>query len=270
MNAPVRLAVLGDPLVYTLSPVLHRAGLEALGIDGSSEALRTPLEQLGARLAALEVAGYRGVNLTHPLKHAVLDHLHQVSEPARAARSVNTLSFDSHGRIGDTTDGDGFMDWLATLRRDAEAERAVLLGAGGAARSVALALASRGARVVAAARRAAAVLHDWRAIPGAEIVAWPSRELDAALSDATLVVNATPVSDVERPVPIERLPRRALIVDLTYGSALTPWIRSARAQGVLAYDGLGMLVGQARRSLGVWFGTPPPFGALARAVGWPR
>ena len=267
----MKLAVLGDPLRHTRSPDLHRAGLAALGIECESRAIRTPLAELGARLCELAGAGYRGVNLTHPLKEAALDHVVRVSEEARRARSVNTVGLDPGPAWGDTTDGAGFVDLLRARGREPGSERVVLLGAGGAARSLALALADLGcARIVSSARRVEEARGRWSAIPGAALVAWRSREETEALAGATLVVNATPLAGDEPPAPVHLLPRAALVVDLVYGADVTPWVRSARASGLDAFDGLGLLAFQARRSLALWTGCEVPLAPLLAAVGWPR
>lgn len=263
-----KLAVLGDPLAYTRSPELHRAALAAFGLAGGSDAIRTPREALGDRLAELARAGYRGANLTHPLKEAVLASLTHVSEAARRARSVNTVGFGAGGTWGATTDGPGFVDLLRALGRAPASERVVLLGAGGAARSLALALAEAGATVTASARDPAAAA---AALPGLErfeCAAWRSPEEAAALARATLVVNATPLSGEEPPAPLDRVPGEAAIVDLVYGPEPTPWVRAARAEGRTAHDGLGLLVFQARRSLSLWLEREVPLEPLARAVGW--
>lgn len=269
--APVRLGVLGDPLVLTRSPDLHRAGLAALGIAGDSVALRTPAATLGGRLADLAAQGYLGVNLTHPLKEAALAHVARVSEEARLARSINTIGLAADGAWGDTTDGPGFVDLLRSLGRDPARERAVFLGAGGAARSVALALAAAGAPgTIASARRPEDVREAWRDVPGAGIVTWGSPDQAEALAGATLVINATPLTGDSGPIAPESAPPKALIVDMVYGDGITSWVRRARADGREAYDGLGLLVFQARRSLALWLGRPVPLDPLARAVGWPR
>ena len=140
VSAPVRLAVLGDPLAYTLSPVLHRAGCAAVGVACESEALRTSVAQLPGRLADLAARGYLGCNLTHPLKESALDCVAHASVAAEHARSANTIVFRREGGWAETTDGPGFVDLLRSLRLDPARERVVLLGAGGAARSLALAL----------------------------------------------------------------------------------------------------------------------------------
>lgn len=269
-GAPVRLAVLGDPLRYTRSPELHRAGCAALGLACESVALRTPPAALGERLAALAAEGYTGVNVTHPLKADVLRHVPQVSAEARRARSANTVGFAPGGWWADSTDGGGFLDWLAEFGRAPSAERSVLLGAGGSARSLALALAGAGAPPpVVTARDPAKRRGAWGDVP-ATWTEWRSDEETAALAGATLIVNCTPLEGPDSPAPVDALPHEALVLDLVYGPQVTPWVRAARRAGLSAFDGLGLLVHQARRSLALWFQREVPAAALAEAVGWPR
>jgi shikimate dehydrogenase len=271
VSAPVKLAVLGDPLAFTLCPVLHRAGLAALGMQGGSEALRVPRSRLGHTLARLAADGYRGVNLTHPLKRAAIGLLSVTSERARRAGSVNTVSFDSGLTRGDTTDGAGFIALLEHLGAGAAGSSVVLLGAGGAARSLGLALLEAGAAGVTAwARRPGEASAAWEGIAGAQVVGWDSEAGGVALAGAGLVVNATPLTGPEEPCAIGRIPRGARVVDLVSGPGLTPWARAARAAGFEAVDGLGLLVFQAQRSLAVWTGHEVPLAPLAAAVGWPR
>jgi shikimate dehydrogenase len=268
VTAFCRLAVLGDPLAFTLSPQLHRAGLAAIGRAGASEALRTPLTELGARLAALAGAGYRGANLTHPLKQAALAHVARVSEPARRAASVNTIGFDADGWWGDTTDGPGFLDLLGHLGRNPARERVVLLGAGGAARSLAAALADAGAAdLTVCARDPATAAPAWQAIAGVRWAGWNSGPAHAALGNATLIVHATPLRLPEGPVPLERLRAGAAIVDLVYGPEPLPWLTRAAGAGHVTHDGRALLAFQARRSLALWTGREIPLAALLRAVG---
>jgi len=269
MSAGAALAVLGDPLAYTRSPELHRAGLAHLGLTGSSEALRTPPGDLAGRLHDLAARGYRGVNLTSPLKQAVIPLLARVSPAAQRARSVNTVGFAPDGWWGDTTDGQGFLDLLATLRRDPARARVLFLGAGGAARSLALALVEAGASdVVAAARDVTAATEAWRGIPGNRVLAWEGEEVRSVRTLADLLIRAVP-GEVEVGNDWPRS-AGALCMDLSYGAEPTPWTRAARARGFEAYDGLGLLVFQARISLSLWFSRPVPVDPLARTVGWPR
>jgi shikimate dehydrogenase len=261
----IRLGVLGDPIAHSLSPMLHSAGFESLGLEGESTAFLTPRADLGLRLRELAGRGFRGVNLTHPLKEEALGLIDHASDAARRSRSVNTVSFDASGTRGETTDGPGFLDLLRSLGRDPAAERVVLLGAGGASRSLALALGGAGAAVTLSARHAARPDD-----PPAARVAWRAPAERAALAAATLVVNATPLGGEEGAVPLDLVPRGALVMDLVYAQAVTPWVTRARALGHPAWDGLGLLVFQARRSLELWLDRPVAIEPLARAVGWPR
>ena len=264
----MKLAVLGDPLAFTLSPDLHRAGLAALGLPCESQAVRTPAGSLGERLAALAAGGLAGVNLTHPLKEAALDHVATMSEAARASRSINTIRFEAGGPHGDTTDGAGFVDLLGSLGRDVRTERVVLFGAGGAARSLALALRAAGAVVHDATRDPARAAEAWSAIPGPPPAARDSEGTRVALLSATLIVNAAPESGLREPVDPGLTRPDALLLDLTYGPVPTSWVRAARAKQRRAMDGLGLLVHQARRSIALWTGRDPGIEPLARAVGW--
>ena len=264
----MKLAVLGDPLAFTLSPELHRAGLAALGLRCESRALRTPPAGLGERLAALTVEGFTGVNLTHPLKEVALDHVARVSDAARATRSINTIRFEADGAFGETTDGAGFVDLLGTLGRSVAAERVVLFGAGGAARSLALALREGGAVVHVATRDPERAAGTWAAIPGPPPIARGGEGTRVALLSATLVVNGSPESGPREPVDPGLTRPEALLLDLTYGPVPTSWVRAARAKQRHAIDGLGLLVHQARRSIALWTGRDPGIEPLARAVGW--
>jgi shikimate dehydrogenase len=269
MSATVRLAVLGDPLRHTRSPELHRAGAEAVGLACDSVAVRTPVTELRGTLARLAAEGYRGCNLTMPLKEPALDCVRSASEPARRARSVNTVTFRPEGSHGDTTDGAGFVDLVRSLGRDPATLRVVLLGAGGAARSLAHALASAGAGVLLTSRREPSP-GTWAGAPGASWSGWSTPVARRCVQSADVVVNATPLGAPELESVLEDVREGALVVDLTYGQALTPWVMAARARGLDAFDGLGLLVHQARHSLSIWFGREVPFAPLAAAVGWPR
>ena len=264
----MKLAVLGDPLAFTRSPELHRAGLEALGLPVESRALRTPPAELGARLAALAAEGLTGVNLTHPLKEVALEHVTRLSDAARASRSINTIRFDTEGPFGDTTDGAGFVDLLGTLGRDVRSERVLLFGAGGAARSLALALRASGAVVHVATRDPERAAEAWSAIPVPPPAARGGEAARVALLSATLLVNCAPESGPQEPVEPALARPDALLVDLTYGPVVPSWVRAARAKQRRSIDGLGLLVHQARRSIELWTGRDPGIEPLARAVGW--
>ncbi len=266
----VRLAVLGDPIAHSRSPVLHRAGCAALGLACESVALRTPLDALHTTLDRLAAEGFTGCNLTMPLKAAALGWVREASPAARRARSVNTITFAPAGARGDTTDGDGFLDLLRALDRDPARARVTLLGSGGSARSLAVALAEHGRGAHVVSRRAPGTDPDWGEVRIASFSTWGSPEARSELAAADVVVNCTPLGAADSPAPPEALGRNALVVDLTYGDDVTAWVKQARASGREAVDGLGLLVHQAHRSLAIWLERDLPLSALATAVGWPR
>jgi shikimate dehydrogenase len=267
----VRLAVLGDPLRYTRSPDLHRAGAQALGLACESEALRTPPTELPATLERLAAGGYLGCNLTMPLKETALACLRTVSATARRARSVNTVTFHPDGAHGESTDGAGFVDLLASLDRKTAGARIVCLGSGGAVRSLALAMSDAGAaptRVVS--RREPGAEEAWGGALGARWSAWGSAAAREAVSSADVLVNGTPLGGEALSGVLDDAARGTLVVDLTYADAITPWVLEARQRGLESVDGLGLLVHQARHALSIWFQREVPLAPLAAAVGWPR
>ena len=263
---PVKLAVLGDPLAYTRSPDLHRAGCAALGLACESLALRTPVSELPATLDRLAREGYTGCNLTMPLKEPALALVGEATPAARRARSVNTITFGDR-RSGDTTDGAGFLDLLSAQRRNATTCNVTLLGAGGSARSLALAIADAGGRPVdVISRREPEPGEAWGGTLGKRWSAWGSGAATRAIAVADVLVNCTPLAGDEWPVAVERIPRATLVVDLTYGERVTPWVAAARAAGLEAIDGLALLVHQARRSLVRWLARDVPLEPLLAAV----
>jgi shikimate dehydrogenase len=265
----MKLAVLGDPLVFTLSPVLHRAGLNAVGLPCESFAIRTPPEALKARLAELRAAGFTGTNLTVPLKYPVIAHLDRVSPESARLRSVNTVGWDAGGAWGETTDGAGFLGFLAREGIATEGADVLILGAGGAARAVGGALRSEVRSLAFATRDPARHTGGgWEDLPAP--AAFGAPETVEALARATLIVQATPLEALEGPLDATRVPAGAVAIDLRYGPGLTPWVLALRARGIRAFDGLGMLVHQARGSLALWSGRDIPLEALEAAVGWPR
>jgi shikimate dehydrogenase len=244
--------VLGDPLRFTRSPELHRAGCEALGFTCESVALRTPIAELPATLERLAREGYRGCNLTMPLKEPALAWVGTATAAAKRARSVNTIAFAAPEgtSLGDTTDGAGFLDLLAAERRNAASCKTLLLGAGGSARSLALALVDAGAQPVGVvSRREPDAGEPWGGALGGRWAAWGSEAAERSIAAADVLVNCTPLGGDTFPVAVERIARGTLVVDLTYGERVTPWVAAARSAGHDAVDGLALLVHQARHSL---------------------
>jgi shikimate dehydrogenase len=269
LSGKAKLAgVLGWPVAHSLSPRLHGFWLERHGLDGAYLPLAVRPEDFLEVVRALPKAGFRGANVTVPHKEAAFalcrDH-GQLTGRARRVGSVNTLVFGEDGAVtGDTTDGFGFIE---NLRQGAADDRwtrgrAVVIGAGGAARSVVAGLLEQPGisdlvlanRTVERAEAVAADLADPR------VRVCTLGEAAAFTEACALVVNTTSVGlkgDQALPVPLEALDPAALVTDIVYNPLITPFLAAAQARGNPVVDGLGMLLHQARPGFAAWFGIDP-------------
>lgn len=265
--------VLGDPVEHSLSPVMHNAAFAALGLPHLYLRYRVAPEDLAAALAEARRLEMGGLNLTIPLKEAVLPHLDRATDEARAIGAVNTLVFRGREVIGDNTDGRGFLASLAG-HGQVRGAAAVLIGAGGSARAIGAALVRGGARRVTIANRtlarAEALADALRGLGARDVGAVPLEWLrrGAVLEDATVIVNTTPsgLRDVAVPVRFSASPAHALFVDLVYARRPTPFMAGARRAHRHALDGSGMLLHQGALAFETWTARRAPLTVMARAL----
>ena len=251
--------VLGRPVARSLSPAMHNAGFAALGLNAAYVPFDTANLDGLRRLAP--AIGIHGLSVTIPFKQAIVPLLDEVAPDAVAAGAVNTVVIRDGRWVGMNTDAAGFLEPL--LRRGVELRgaRALVLGAGGAARAVAVALRTRGAFVALTARRAEAAEEAARAV-GAEAVRQP-----AAPGTWDLLVNATPVGSRGVPGrPFDGAMEKGIVYDLVYDPDPTPLMRDAAAAGCEVIGGLEMLVAQAERQFEIWTGQRPPAGLFGAAA----
>jgi len=271
LSGKARLAgVMGWPVSHSRSPRLHGYWLRRYGIDGTYVPLPVAPKNLPAALTALPLLGFRGVNLTLPHKEAAVRLCDVIDGHARRIGAVNTVVVGEGGKLlGGNTDGYGFLE---NLRQESVWQAtdgpAVLLGAGGAARAIAVALLDAGVsrlRIVNRTIARAEALADALGGP-VEVIAWEKRS--AALRDATLLVNTTTLGMTGAPpleLDLSRLPREAVVNDIVYVPLETQLLAGARARGNPVVDGLGMLLHQARPGFEKWFGVRPAVDAELRA-----
>ncbi len=271
--------ILGYPLDHTLSPTMHNAAFAALGLDWAYVPWSVPPDRLGEALRGLRaLSNFAGANVTVPHKEAILPHLDDLTPGARAVGAVNTIVRVSDRLTGHTTDGAGLLAGLAEALgfRPGEAH-IVIVGAGGGARAAAFALAAAGARRLAilsrSEGRARALAADLEAAaPAVETVAYPLHEFpaDQILGSADLVLNATPVglhAGDPSPLDLARCRPSAVAYDLVYNPPETGFLLEARARGLRAANGLGMLVHQGAAAFALWTGRPAPSDVMRRALG---
>ncbi len=274
------IAVIGYPLGHSLSPVFQQAALDALGLDIRYERWETPPEQLLETVASLRQPQCLGANVTVPHKEAVIPLLDELDPLAQEVGAVNTIVHRQGRLVGYNTDVAGFLRALGELGFPVHGARALVLGAGGAARAVALALVREGAAMVVIANRtyyrAFQLAEALRARAGPRTVVRAIPLTYAALQQAgeiwDLVVNCTtlglpggPHAD-KSPLPGELIPKRALVFDLIYGPRPTPLVRLAQERGARATDGLAMLVYQGAESFTLWTGRPAPLEVMKEAA----
>lgn len=276
-DAPRLAAVLGWPVGHSLSPALHGHWFRSHGIAGSYVALPVAPADLALAFRALPRLGFLGWNVTLPHKEAALGLVDSRDVSAERTGTVNTVLVDADGRTrGYSSDGAGF---LANLQAQAPGWRAgqgpaVLVGTGGAARAVAVALLEAGVPALRLANRTAVRAEELaaalrQAVPTAavEVVPWPERA--TALEGAGLCVNGTSLGMAGQPplaLDLALLPRSSPVADLVYVPLETPLLRAARAAGHPVVDGLGMLMHQAVPGFRHWGGVTPPVDEALRRV----
>lgn len=275
ISGTTRIAgVVGNPIAHTLSPAMHNASFAALGLDAVYVPFRVEPSGLGPLLKTLSAVGALGLNVTVPYKQAVLRHLHALAPSARRIGAVNTVVFSGGKRIGHNTDGTGCLASLNPVLPP-HGQRAVLLGAGGAGRAVAVALCDAGLAHLTLVEPDASALRTLTArlarlghrrvtacAPGTAAVR-------AALAQARLVINATPLGlrpTDPLPVPAAWLPSRACVLDLVYGHGPTRFQHAAVRRSCRVVPGWHMLLQQAAESFRLWTGRPAPLAVMRRAL----
>ncbi|MSP83640.1 MAG: shikimate dehydrogenase [Alphaproteobacteria bacterium] len=253
--------VMGWPVAHSRSPRLHRYWLDHYGIDGAYVPLAVPPERFGEALRALPALGFAGVNVTVPHKEAAVAAVDSVEPLARRIGAVNTVVVGRDGTLrGSNSDAPGFLAHLRAAVPDWQGADgpAVILGAGGAARAVIVALQDAGVREIRVVNRTRERAETLARDLGATIGDWAERA--AALENATLLVNTTTLGMANGPpldLALDRLGDRAIVYDLVYVPLETQLLAAARARGLRTVDGLGMLLYQARPGFAAWFGVDP-------------
>lgn len=262
MSAVLNACVIGWPARHSRSPMIHRYWLRSLDLPGDYRIEQVPPEALQAFLADLAERGYVGANVTVPHKEAAFALAAEADETARALGAANTLWLEGGRLAAANTDVAGF---LANLDEgvpgwDGGLERALVLGAGGAARAVVFALLSRGVGRVDLVNRTPARADALAGAFGEKVVAAEWSALPVLLPEADLLVNTTSLGmEGAEPLDIDlaSMKDEAIVSDIVYVPLVTDLIAAAAARGLRSVDGLGMLLHQAVPGFERWFGVRP-------------
>ncbi|MEU6267859.1 shikimate dehydrogenase [Saccharopolyspora shandongensis] len=271
------VGLIGSGIGPSLSPPLHEREADELGLRyryrrWDLDVLGKPVSAIGELLAAARTAGYDGLNITHPGKQAVIEHLDGLSPDAVELGAVNTVVFTGGRAIGHNTDWSGFARSFSRGLPDAPVDRVVLLGAGGAGAAVAHAMLTLGAGVLRVLdvdlRRSEALAESLRARFGADRAeVAPLDSVAEALAWADGFVHATPTGMAAQPglpVPAELLRPGLWVADVVYRPLETELVLAARANGCRVLDGGGMAVFQAVDSFRLFTGVEPDAARMLR------
>lgn len=273
-----KLAVLGHPIGHTLSPVMHNASIQALGLGAGYEYGKLDVSpgELMQRLVQLPAEGYAGVNLTIPLKEVAFKGLKNLADSARILGAVNTVEFSSAGLVGHNTDGYGFLKALEeAFGKTVQGDSVFVLGCGGAGRAVALMAALNGAKSLTLADVDAGRVKNLTAeiaekAPYVEIFQCLEKSAQIELCrEAGLVIQASPVGMKKGDpslLPPEAFRKGQRVFDLIYMYPETAFLSTAKAAGAQIANGLGMLLHQGAKAFNIWTGIEPDVQAMRKAL----
>ncbi len=269
------VGILGNPVAHSLSPAMHNAAFQALGMDWLYVPLPVDTDRLGEGIRGIHSLAFRGANVTVPHKESAIQFLDEISPQARQIGAVNTITFHGNRIVGDNTDWLGILEDLKNKGFDTSGRKVMILGSGGSARAVGYALLSTAADLVVCSRnqRTARVLaeHLRKHFPDRQIEFTSLEAATRVQSCVDLVVNTTPlgmspVTDTSPWPEGEPLPRCELVYDLVYNPPITLLMKQAAEQSIDASNGLGMLVHQAAAAFSIWTGLEPPVGVMKTAA----
>ena len=268
--------IIGHPIAHTLSPEMHNRAFSLLGLDYVYVVFSIAPGDLSKVVPALPALAVKGINVTIPYKQEILKYLHEVSPLARRIGAVNTILIENDQLHGFNTDGDGFIVSLAEAGFNSRGKKVLLLGAGGACRAAALALAWSGAEIITIAardiRKAESLVKETKLDEEAKTKCFVLRNLPTnEIAEADLIVNTTPLgmAPLERQMPLiscDMLHERQYVSDIIYNPLETLFLKKAKLKGCRTINGVGMLVHQGAKAFSLWTKEKAPVEEMRRIV----
>lgn len=277
---PYKFGLIGHHLSHSISPVIHRVGLESIGIEGSYEILETAPEELIERIKFLKSNDYSGFNVTIPLKVPMALFLDHVDRSADVSGSVNTIKIlDDRTFYGYNTDIYGFINAIPVgIRKDLNGSSVCILGTGGASRAAAVGLIELGVKQIS--------FYSRNIINSSEIVNYLRKtfpqvtfnlyqaQSTGALFNSAMIVNTTPIgmkgnSADQMPLALDvihKLPAGSVVYDVIYNPVQTLLLQKAKNFGLETINGLDMLINQAAKAIEIWTGRVPDISKMKIAA----
>lgn len=270
------IALFGQPVAENPTQYMQEQAFAALGLNWRYVTLEVPPARLADAVRGMRAMNFAGANCTIPHKIAVMEHLDEITPTARKIGAVNTVVRQADGSLlGENTDGKGFIRSVREAGMDLAGVNAVVLGAGGAARAIAVELAEAGARSIRVVNRTEergrALALQVQERTGVETQFTPWDGAYSVPADTQLLVNATSIAlapNVEEQVPVDyaTLQPGLLVCDVIPNPPNTPLLRQAREAGATTLDGLGMLVYQGAIAFKMWTGDDAPVEVMREAL----
>ncbi len=269
--------LIGDPVEHSLSPVMHNAAFQELGLDYAYLAFRVSRERLGEAVAGIRALGFAGANVTIPHKIEVMKYLDEVDSLAQQIGAVNTIVNEDGKLVGYNTDGEGALQALSDSGIELKGKRVVLLGAGGAAHAIAFTLAKKERlqslsvlNIIESESKALAQRVRTQTNTPTNGMLLSAESLERAVEQAEVLINATSVGMSPRTsesiVPKGLLRKDLVVFDIVYNPIETRLVREAREAGCVVVTGEKMLVNQGAKSFELWTGKTAPVKKMLEVV----
>jgi shikimate dehydrogenase len=261
--------IIGDPVAHSLSPVMHNAAFEKLGMDAVYLAFRVSPEEVGDAIRGAKSLGISGLNVTIPLKEKALFFVD--AEPiAKKIGAINTIDFSSGTPVGYNTDGIGLLRVLKETVGQIKGKNVLILGAGGAAKAISFYLDGEGAKITIANRTKERAVHLTSKLSNADFIGL-GVELEKRIEASDILINATSVgmhpNEDATLVSADMMHPDLVVFDIVYNPMETKLLREAKRAGVKKrVDGVKMLVYQGAASFKIWTKEEPPIETMEKAV----
>lgn len=268
----VKALVIGDPIEHSLSPVMHNVAFNQAGIPGSYEKQRVTSDELDGFIQGFRNSGYAGCNVTIPHKVSILPYLDEIDEEAREIGAVNTVVNKNGKLIGYNTDGRGFLLSLKEKITKPLTDLSILLiGAGGASRSIAYALKKENPKQFSIANRSEERLRSLlRDLKEERIEPLSLKRAEEELARFDVLINTTNAGmypEVQTvPLNLHHLKKDAVVCDIVYNPLMTRWLETAKAKGAETDNGVSMLVMQGAMAFEKWTGIFPDTDKMKQIV----
>ncbi|WP_142827769.1 shikimate dehydrogenase [Planococcus soli] len=250
-------AVIGDPIAHSLSPFMHDTWFEEHGIDAAYIPIHVEPSQLEKSFEAMKTLSISGFNITLPHKQSIVPFLHKLEESAMQMNTVNTVHYDGKKFVGSNTDGDGFVQSMLVHQVD-KTKKVLLIGAGGAARGIALALKRAGFTDITVTNRTFRRAEELAAeIGGSSVTLTESEE---RLAEFGVLIQTTSVglaTGEALPISLDRVQAGTIAADIIYNPLETPFLKKAEEKNCVTLNGVGMFVYQGAIAFEKWTGIQP-------------